>query len=201
MRGSRDRLDAGSSGPARQPGSVIDRRGFTLLELLVTLGVLATLVTLAAPAMQGMIERNRLKVAAHAFAADLQWLRGESIRRNRTLHLTIDPHAWCYGMAEIESCDCRLDDPGAPGACALAVAGIRVLHRTSILDHPRVRVGSAGFPGTPPRTRFEPRRATAQLGSLTFASAGGGELRVVLSLLGRVRLCAPAGSVPGYPAC
>jgi prepilin-type N-terminal cleavage/methylation domain-containing protein len=57
--------------------------GFTLLELMITLSVLAILASLGVPAMQEMLERNRLKGAAQALAEDLQWVRGEAIRRNR----------------------------------------------------------------------------------------------------------------------
>jgi len=53
--------------------------GFTLLELMITLSVLAILASLGVPAMQEMLERNRLKGAAQALAEDLQWVRGEAI--------------------------------------------------------------------------------------------------------------------------
>jgi type IV fimbrial biogenesis protein FimT len=168
---------------------------------MLTITVLAVLVTIGVPAMQDLLARNRVKMAAQALADDLQWARGETIRRNRELYLTIDSDAWCYGVAEIQGCDCRLTDPSDGSACALRTADQPVLKTVSGAAFPGVRVTQTSFGGHPAWARFEPRRATARAGSLTFASDQGAELKVVLSLLGRVRLCSPQGSVPGYPPC
>ncbi len=165
------------------------KRGFTLLELLVTIAVLAILLSIAVPSMQSMISRNRLKAATHAIAEDLQWTRSETIKQNRPLQMTLVLNDWCYGVSNASQgdCDCRLptDDPGG---CTLK------------------RVSGADFPGisldaTFARTVFEPRRATATNGSLILSSARGSSLKIILSRLGRVHLCSPTGDVPGYDAC
>lgn len=168
---------------------------------MLTIAMLAVLVTLGAPTMHAMLDRNRLKSAAQALAEDLQWTRSEAVRRNRHLFVAFDSEAWCYGIAEREGCDCRLRDPSAERACGLSVGDETTLKRISGADFPGIRVKGTSFPGTPPGTRFEPRRATARAGSLTFASDGGAQLRVVVSLLGRVRLCSPGGTVAGFPTC
>jgi type IV fimbrial biogenesis protein FimT len=186
----------------RSRAQTLHLSGFTLLELMLTLTVLAVLVTLGMPSMQELLARNRLKTAAHALVGDMQWTRGEAIRRNLDLYLTIDTGTWCYGVSVIDACDCRLTDPRAAKACTLPTAGEPILKTVSGVDFPSVRVASISFAGAPPQTRFEPRRATANAGSLTFKSEQGPELRIVLSMLGRVRVCSPkAFSIPGYPAC
>lgn len=178
------------------------RAGFTLLELMATLAVLAILASLGVPAMQEMLERNRLKSAAQTFMSDLQWMRGEAIRRNRPLHLAVDVDAWCYGITTRTTCNCRAaaDDTDA---CVLETADTSVLKRVGSDDLPGVRIVSVNSSlGNPPRLRFEPQRATAtSYGSLTFASRKGAQLRLVLSKLGRVRVCSPNDSVPGYAPC
>ncbi|MBK1723268.1 type IV pilin [Thiocystis violacea] len=164
-------------------------RGLTLLELLVAIAVLAVLMSIAVPSMQSMIARNRLKAAAQAIAEDLRWARSESIKQNRPLQLSLDVGQWCYGVAVERpfGCDCRVSTP-APRFCELK------------------RVSGADFPGvslsaTFTRTTFEPRRATAINGSLLLTSARGSSLKVLLSRLGRVRLCSPTGDLPGYDPC
>jgi type IV fimbrial biogenesis protein FimT len=195
----RDRVHLHST---RSRGRTQRQCGFTLLELMFTLTVLAVLVTLGMPSMQELLARNRLKTAAHALVGDLQWTRGEAIRRNLDLYLTIDTGTWCYGVSVIDDCDCRLTDPRAAKACTLPTAGEPILKTVSGVDFPSVQVSSISFAGAPPQTRFEPRRATARPGSLTFKSENGPELRILLSMLGRVRVCSPkAFSIPGYPAC
>lgn len=60
---------------ARQPG-------FTLVELLVTVAVLAVIIGLAVPSFRGVMQRNRLTTAANEFVATLQLARMEAVRRN-----------------------------------------------------------------------------------------------------------------------
>ena len=81
--------------------------GFTLLELMFTLLVLAILAAVGVPAMNTMMERNRLKSAAQALTEDLQWARGEAIRRNDSLRVVSDDDGvWCYGIELNEGADC-----------------------------------------------------------------------------------------------
>lgn len=55
--------------------------GFTLVELLVTLSILATLVTLAAPSVAGLVQSGNVASAVNTFLADLRFARSEAIRR------------------------------------------------------------------------------------------------------------------------
>lgn len=163
--------------------------GFTLLELMVAVSVSVILLALAIPSMQSMLSRNHLKAAAQSIAEDLQWARSEAIKRNRVIRVSIDTDQWCYGIDQNDAsdCDCRLN-AGETGACALK--------RQSGADFPGIRL-AATFSGT----SFEPYRATANNGSLTLTSTQGSRLRVVLSRLGRIRICAPSGPIAGYLSC
>ena len=71
------------------------QRGVTLIELLVTLTVLAILLTAATPAMEGLLNSNRLRAAANETIAVMQSARFEAIRANRRMVacLSADPDA------------------------------------------------------------------------------------------------------------
>lgn len=71
--------------------------GFTVLETLVVLAVLATLVGLAGPALSGMIVTQQLKNASFDLASSLTLARSEALTRN--VSVTIDPVAgeWARG--------------------------------------------------------------------------------------------------------
>jgi len=56
-------------------------RGFTLVELVVTIAVLAIVLAIAAPSFQGMIERWRARQAAESLSSTLYYARSEAIRR------------------------------------------------------------------------------------------------------------------------
>lgn len=57
--------------------------GFTMIELMVTIAVMAILAALAVPSMQGMIASSRLTSDANDVLAALNLARSEAIRLNR----------------------------------------------------------------------------------------------------------------------
>jgi type IV fimbrial biogenesis protein FimT len=174
---SHGRVDRGRSETWR---SIRERRpgrrrppahGFTLIELLVTLAVLAILVVVGIPSMAEMLTRHRLKAAAHALVEDLQWSRGEAVRRNVEVYLTIDTGAWCYSVATVKDCGCRASDQASGGACRQPADSPPLLKIVSGDAFPGVRIANHTFGGGRPVAAFEPRRALAvQSGSLTLAS-------------------------------
>lgn len=56
--------------------------GFTVMEILVSLSVVAILAAIAAPSFQGFINEQRLGSTMSELANDLNLARGEAIKRN-----------------------------------------------------------------------------------------------------------------------
>lgn len=55
--------------------------GFTLIELMVTLSVLALLLGIGVPSFQATIQGNRITTTANDLVAALQFARSEAVRR------------------------------------------------------------------------------------------------------------------------
>lgn len=72
----------------KMPNSAVLRRsGFTLIELMVTLAIVAILASLAAPQFQRTIANSNLKSTANSFNAAILQARSEAIKNNRSTYV------------------------------------------------------------------------------------------------------------------
>ena len=56
-------------------------QGFTLIELMVVIAIVAILTTLAAPSFKQLIQSNTISSTVNSFLADMRYARSEAIRR------------------------------------------------------------------------------------------------------------------------
>lgn len=61
---------------------LVGNRGFTLIELIITLTIIGIMVALAAPGMQSFSSSNRLTTQVNDLLADISLARSEAIKRN-----------------------------------------------------------------------------------------------------------------------
>jgi type IV fimbrial biogenesis protein FimT len=73
-------------------------RGFTLIEMMVVIGIVAILGAIAAPNLSAMVKRQRIKTAAFDVFASLTYARSEAIKRNTTVTITpVSAGNWAKG--------------------------------------------------------------------------------------------------------
>jgi len=89
-------MDHGFCAEARAfRGACVLPAGFTLVEMMVVLVLMAVMAGLALPGFRGLVERYRIERLATALVASMSHARSEAIRRGRTVR--IQPGAQCSG--------------------------------------------------------------------------------------------------------
>ncbi|MGH8786582.1 MAG: GspH/FimT family pseudopilin [Cupriavidus necator] len=84
--------------PPSSPGRPT-RRGFTLVELLCAMSVLAILAVAAAPSFSSLIANQRVRGASLDLTSALLLARSEAVKRNATVTLAATGAAWTTGWA------------------------------------------------------------------------------------------------------
>jgi len=100
------RLDGGFGG--KHNG---DSKGFTLIEVIVAIGLMAILVTLAVPAIQELIKNNRVAAQSNELVTLIHYARNEAQRRNDTIPMELfsETNGW---SGEVRSPDDLEDTEG-----------------------------------------------------------------------------------------
>jgi type IV fimbrial biogenesis protein FimT len=178
-----------------QRSSAGRQRGITLLETCVVVAITAIVATTALPSFASLIERLRLEGAATRLAADVQFVRGEALARNRPLRLSVhagaDATCWIVHSGAAAECSCA---SGAGVVCTGTAAEIK-----SVVLPAAERVGVAANVAS---IVFDPLHGTSTpTGTLRLVDSRGRAVHHVVNVVGRVRSCSPGAAIAGYPAC
>lgn len=171
--------------------------GFSLIEALICLMILAVIAAIAAPALQQALQRQRLHLAAQALYIDLQQARSLALQGARNIYLRVhqDELGACYVIhAGNAASDCSCNGTGT-AQCKPDVAAIKTQGFPSKTNSPAFQANVNGMV-------FAGRQGTvSSTGSLDLSQAQAGKVRHVVSIMGRVRSCSPDGSVPNLARC
>lgn len=166
--------------------------GYTLIEMMVTIAIVAVLAALALPSFQSLVLSTRASSGANRMLALLSTARSEAVARNRRVVIcrsdtgtecsTDSEAGWEVGaMAYVDvnsdnSYDATID--GEPILAAVPCAQDVTIAGNSNVDDQMVYLpsGLAGFNN----------------GKLTVTASEEHQRKVVISTTGRARVCNPA---------
>lgn len=171
-------------------------RGFTLVELMVTIALLAFLLLLAYPGFVTMLANLRVRAVADGVLSGLQYARGEALKRNMEITFRIDPNNGVGGGWQVALPDATViqqKSAAEGGAVEAQMVGGNV---DIVFDN----LGRRSLPAAPPATLdidiTNPGVDACELNGGSIRC-----LRVTVALGGEVRLCDPHRPVGDPQAC
>ena len=187
--------------------------GFTLVELMITIAVLAALMALAAPSFSDSIARARLKGAADGVVSLIEEARQLSTRLDRDVNLTFRGAGdnWCVGaraaadptvgqqVAAAPTCDCSSD----PSVCLVDTRQLVAASSEFGPPNNRAQIDTADI-----AVVFDRKLGALQdfttVGSVLLSQPDTNyQLQVGVNALGHARVCVPSGKpvFGGYRTC
>ena len=180
-------------------------RGFTLVEVIMSVVLLAIGTALALPSYRDMVEKRQVPNGAEQLASFINTAQGVAMKTNQVVTVSYsrsDGDNWCVGAVSGETaCDCTESDPDALDYCQIASQPF-ILNNSHAgdLDLMHNMDGDGAY-------AFDPIRGllldlddsfTAELRS----PSEDFRLTLVVNSTGRVTLCGDSSyAVPGYQTC
>jgi type IV fimbrial biogenesis protein FimT len=165
--------------------------GFTLIEMLIVLAILAIIATLTAPSLGLIAEKNTIRSVAERIKSDLQWTRTEAIKSSQDHTISFQQTGACYGI-DTEPCDCTVQS-----SCKLKSI-------EPFLNHSTIGFSDIDFRITPKQLEFDYRRGTTLNNGSLIIESKDYALKIIASLTGRIRICdnsAAPYAVSNYAPC
>ena len=175
------------------------QRGVTLIELMVSIAVIAIIASLAAPSFSSVFADRKIKGLGGEIMSDLYFAKMESAQSNSCI--AVDFSATGYTIR-------KLAPYPAPPPCTIAAATTITTIKTVTISGNNTITPTSGT--TYLSAIFDPVRTTATVAmvglvgatvDISNSGASSKSLRISVSTLGRPQICSPNGTVSGFTAC
>jgi type IV fimbrial biogenesis protein FimT len=196
-------LDRGARGHL---STALCTRGFSLVELLMSVLLVALGAAVALPSYRDMVEKRQVTNAAEQVASFINSAQGVAMKTNRVVTVSYartGDDDWCVGAISGETaCDCSQADPEEADYCQIGsqpftiganhTGGLELLHNID---------GDGAYAFDPIRGLF--RNLDDALTMEMRSESGEFRLNVQVNNTGRVIICSAdeGHSIPGYGVC
>ncbi|MFT5532106.1 MAG: type IV fimbrial biogenesis protein FimT [Burkholderiaceae bacterium] len=162
--------------------------GYTLVELMVVLVILAIILALAVPGFAELIQRQKISATTADLLAAIRLTRAEAIRRGQRVDLIpVDGIDWASGWTIfIDGNSNRQVDAGETIIFVHDTVARGIAIKSAFTDNSAAYIAYAASG----RTRTNANSQTPQFGHLAL-SLGAQQRRIIVNFLGRARACNP----------
>ncbi len=165
--------------------------GFTLIELMVAIAILAILLFIALPNFAVWMQNTQIRTAGEAILNGMQLARAEAIRRNVNVELRMNASSgW---TARVPTTDELIQSRVAGEGSAASAVTIAPAGATTITFNGFGSI-TANNDGTPAITEIK-------IDSPSIAAADSRELCVLVRAGGTIRMCDPQVAVTDTRSC
>jgi len=171
--------------------------GFTMVELMSVVAIVAILLALVAPSFSNYIARKRLEGVFTELVTDIQYARSEAVQRNVSVRVTFG--TGCYAIHTVGSTATSCTQAGGVtlGTGATPIKTVQLDTGSALTISPNNSLTYLQFDSVRGMATWDGSGTTS--GSVNVASsAGSWQLRASMTPVGRVQTCSPNGSVVGY---
>ncbi|HUW26604.1 MAG TPA: GspH/FimT family pseudopilin [Gallionella sp.] len=173
--------------------------GFSLIELLIGIAIMAILMGLAMPSFQTWLQNSQIRNAAESIQNGLQRARSESVGRNTNVEFVLGAgSSWTVQVVGGDVIESRSASEGSKDVTVTALAADSSPATTITFNN----FGGVGVPPKQPlNTDDSAPFVQVDLDSSVLSPADSQELRVTIGIGGNVRMCDPNASGTSPRAC
>lgn len=179
------------------------QRGFTLIELMLVIAVVAIITSFALPSYRTLIEKRQVTSGAEQLAGFISTAQIEAVKRSENITVSFTRTAsdtWCVGMVSgTTACDCTLT-PGTEDC--LIDSQVRIFNQDNF-NYPDIMQPQSDWAFT-----YDPARGLQQppnpVDLKLLSEDNTYSMNVEVSVTGRVKICNDASAnikVPGFKSC
>ncbi|WJG08493.1 GspH/FimT family pseudopilin [Aliiglaciecola sp. LCG003] len=172
---------------------IIKTQGFSLLEAMIVVSIITLIAALGGPSITAALHHQQLKGALQQSYYLLQQGRAFAVTQAKEVTVQFSPgQNWCVALSDRGTCDCK-----QANACTLGNQSYQLTAKDYPFIHlPKVTMGNDNA------VIFDKTRGSAMgnAGSSVFTN-GTTQAKLVISNLGRVRICVQQGQIGAYSAC
>lgn len=165
--------------------------GFTLIELMIAVTLLAILLSVGLPSFQQMMRNYEVRVAAESVANGLQRARAEAVARNARVQFVLGAGtSWYVDFVATPNPAARLDARASSEGSTNATLTVLPLTATTVTFNQLGQMVTPNPDGSAPLTQ------------VTLAATGGNQnLRIIIGAGGNARVCDPSLPSSNVRAC